>query len=288
MATKDITPMFKSTDFVRRYKLAEQLTSLFSGPLITQSGLATSSSAKPLTILDNACGTGVVSSAIQKILCGQDKKEWKLASGDFSEAMIECTKERAREEKWVNSEVMLVDAMDTKLESEAFSHVLTGFAIPMLPDNDAALKECLRILQPGGTYASTNWKTTPQIALMLSSLSSLKDCLPLPDSTEFQKAINKGWDNESTIISTLESHGFVDVKVTPVTDSVSVSISDFVEMNRSFVPGMLGRFWSKEQMEEYVPKIPGAMQEYLEREFGVNGYIKLEPVVMVVSARKPE
>ncbi|KAL4797062.1 S-adenosyl-L-methionine-dependent methyltransferase [Aspergillus venezuelensis] len=296
MVTKDptsnlaerLTSNFKNPDFVRRYKLAEQLTSLFANPLITESGLATCSPAEPLTILENACGTGAVGSLIQKTLAEQGKKEWKLVSGDFSEAMVECARERAEEEKWVNSEVRIVDAMDMKLESGAFSHVLTGFCFPMLPDNDAAFKECFRILRPGGTYASTNWKTTPQIALVLSSLSSLKDSLPLPESASFQKALNKGWDEESTIISTLESHGFVDVKVTPVTDSVSISITDFVEMNRSFVPGMFGRFWSSEQMEEWMPKVPGVIQAYLEREFGVDGWIKLEPVVMVVSARKPE
>ncbi|KAL4943326.1 hypothetical protein BDV06DRAFT_190276 [Aspergillus oleicola] len=288
MVTKEMASLFKNTDFVRRYKLAEQLTSLFAGPLIAQSGLTSYPSSKPLTILDNACGTGAVSSALHETLSAGVKENWKLTSGDFSEAMVECSRERAREEGWVNSEVKIVDATDTKLESEAFSHVLTGFAIPMLPDNDAALKECLRILKPGGTYASTNWKTTPQIALMLSSLSSLTPALPLPDPVQFQKGINKGWDEPSTIISTLESAGFVDVTVTPVTDSVSIPISEFVEMNRSFAPGMLGRFWSKEQMEEYVPRLPGVMQDALEAEFGVNGRVKLESVVMVVTAMKPE
>ncbi|KAL4931303.1 gliotoxin thiomethyltransferase [Aspergillus undulatus] len=285
MAAPQTTSMFKQADFVRRYKLAEKLTGLFARPLINQTAIA-SYSKNPI-ILENACGTGAISSALHQTLPDQVKQSWKLTCGDFSDAMIEVTKQRAADEGWQNAEVKNVDAQDTKLPSDYYSHVLTAFAIPMLPDNDAALKECLRILQPGGTYASTNWKTTPQIAIMLSSLEALTPELPLPDAEQFQKNIRKDWDDEAVIKSALENIGFTEVKVTPVTDKVSFPIAEFVEMNKSFTPAFLGRFWTKEQQEQHAGRVPDVMQEWLEKKFGVDGVVTLEPTVMVVTAKKP-
>ncbi|OJJ01113.1 hypothetical protein ASPVEDRAFT_149985 [Aspergillus versicolor CBS 583.65] len=285
MATREFSNMFQSKDFASRYRLAEKLTGLFARPLINQSGIA--SYGKRPVILDNACGTGVISSVLNSTLSDQVKKDWELTCGDLSQPMVEHTQQRAIEEGWHNAEVKVVNTQEMNLPNSYYTHIYTAFAIPMIPDADAALKECLRVLQPGGTYASTNWKTTPQIAMALSSLESLSSELPLPEVDQFQKGLSKGWDSESLVKSVLEEVGFTDVNVTAVTDHASVPIAEFVELNRSFLPVALGKFWTEEQREKHLGRVPEVMKQWLEEKFGVDGVVPLGPTAIVVTARKP-
>lgn len=285
MATRELSNMFQSKDFASRYRLAEKITGLFARPLINQSGIA-SYEKRPI-ILDNACGTGVISSVLNSTLSDQIKKDWELTCGDLSQPMVEHTQQRAIEEGWHNTEVKIVNTQEMNLPSSYYTHIYTAFAIPMIPDTDAALKECLRILRPGGTYASTNWKTTPQIAVTFSALESLSLELPLPDAEKFQKGLYKGWDSESHVRSVLEEAGFTDVNVTAVTDHVSVPIAEFVDLNMTFLPAILGQFWTEEQREKHAGRAPGVMRQSLEEKFGVHGMVPLGPTAIVVTARKP-
>ncbi|KAL4778338.1 S-adenosyl-L-methionine-dependent methyltransferase [Aspergillus varians] len=285
MAAPDHTGMFKTKALASRYRLVETLTGIFAPPLINQSGIA--SYPGRAVVLDNACGTGIISSTLNTTLSDQVKKDWELTCADFSPAMIDQAQQRAIDEGWQNAEAKLVDAQDTQLPSGYYTHIFTAFAFPMIPDTEAALRECFRILQPGGTYASTNWKTTPQIKLMISSLEALSAHLPLPDPETFQEGLVKGWDDEARPKAALEAAGFTDVKVTPVTKHTSMPVAQFVELNQSFVPAILGQFWTDEQREQHGGRVPEVMQKWLEEKFGVGGEVPLGPTVIVATARKP-
>lgn len=73
---RDWEVIFKEDKFVNQYKTGEHITGQFAKLLIDQSGLVANSKAnpdKPLVVLDNACGTGVVSSILQEELDDQAK-----------------------------------------------------------------------------------------------------------------------------------------------------------------------------------------------------------------------
>jgi ubiquinone/menaquinone biosynthesis C-methylase UbiE len=73
--------------------------------------------------------------------------------------MVEYTKQRMQAEGWNNAEAKIVNAQDTGLPSDHYTHVYTAFAFNMFPDYKAALKECFRVLQAGGTLSTSTWKT---------------------------------------------------------------------------------------------------------------------------------
>lgn len=66
---------------------------------------------KPLVVLDNACGTGLVSEQLLDILDESAKGGMKLVCGDLSEGMVNYVKEKIEEEGWKNAEAKVVDAM---------------------------------------------------------------------------------------------------------------------------------------------------------------------------------
>lgn len=125
MATRELSNMFQSKDFASRYRLAEKITGLFARPLINQSGIA--SYAKRPVILDNACGTGVISSVLNSTLSDQIKKDWELTCGDLSQPMVEHTQQRAIEEGWHNTEVKIVNTQEMNLPSSYYTHIYTAF-----------------------------------------------------------------------------------------------------------------------------------------------------------------
>jgi SAM-dependent methyltransferase len=132
MAAKDFKTLFESDSFVSQYKTGEKITGAFARTLIGQSGILTESKTKsqpdrPLVVLDNACGTGVVSSILHHGLDEQVRKQWTLTCGDISEGMLKYTRARVEEEGWLNVEVKRVDAQETGLPSERFSYMFTAF-----------------------------------------------------------------------------------------------------------------------------------------------------------------
>ncbi|KAL4996973.1 S-adenosyl-L-methionine-dependent methyltransferase [Aspergillus recurvatus] len=284
--TNDLTSVFKNKDFAARYKLAEQLTGLYALPLINQSGIASYAN-RPI-VFDNACGTGIIGSVLQHTLSDQVRKNWELTCGDFSQAMVEYTQQRAVDEGWLNTTTKIVNAQEMDLPDACFTHVYTAFAFPLISDTTAALNECLRILKPGGTYAASVWKDVPQISITLSSLSPLQSSLSLPNASEYIPQLLKGWDSEKHVQSQLESAGFTNVKVTAVTAKTTVPIAEFVELTKSMVPAFWGKHWTKEQREEHEGQIPEVMTKWLEEEYGVGGLVPLEPTALVVTARRPE
>ncbi|KAL4880428.1 S-adenosyl-L-methionine-dependent methyltransferase [Aspergillus karnatakaensis] len=282
-ATEGWTKLFKSKDAANNYKLAEQLTGLFAGPLIDQSGIV---SEKAPIVLDNACGTGIISSTLNGRLNEQARQNCKLTCGDFSEAMLEYTRQRAVDEGWPNTEVKVIDAQDTHLPSDYYTHVFAAFAFPSLPDYQAALKECYRVLQPGGTLASTTWAGGLWLFVLESTIKSLSSDLPFPSAEEYHEIFNKGWNLEHIVQSRFEDAGFTDVKANVVTAQVSVPVAQLVQLNKSALPVILGKIWTEEQRKEYEGRIPEAMRVLLEARYGVEGAVPLEPAAVVAIGRK--
>ena len=129
-AEKDWETLFKDDKFVNNYKTGEQITAQFAYSLLDQCDIintANNNHNKPLVVLDNACGTGIVSSILHEKLDDAVKSHWKLTCGDISPGMVEYSQRRMAGEGWQNAEVKIVDAQDTKLPSNHFTHAITAF-----------------------------------------------------------------------------------------------------------------------------------------------------------------
>ncbi|KAK1139294.1 hypothetical protein N8T08_001140 [Aspergillus melleus] len=288
MAMKpEIMAMYKQQDFAVRYKIAEKVTGPFAEALVDLSGV-TESTKKPLVILDNACGTGIIARFLRQKVDGETQKSWRLTCGDFSEMMIEVTKVTIETEGWVNAEAKLVNAQDTGLPSGEFTHVFAGFAFTTFPDPIAAVKECFRVLQPGGIVGSSTWNSTNWIGITKAAIERMPPgSLTFPSPKEFLAIFNEGWDSESYVRSQFEQEGFEDVNTTTVTRYMSVTVSEFMQLVEPIVGAGTGKFWTQAQRNEHEKDVLPAIRRYLEETYGADGLVPLEPRAVLATARKP-
>lgn len=68
------------------------------------------STGKPVTFLDNACGSGVLVQEMQQMLTEEALKESSFLCTDSSEACTDLVKKRITAEEWVNVDTKTVDA----------------------------------------------------------------------------------------------------------------------------------------------------------------------------------
>lgn len=64
----------------------------------------------PVTFLDNACGSGVLTDAVQKTLSKDVLDKSIFISADAADGMIAIAKKRLGPEGWVNTEIKKLDA----------------------------------------------------------------------------------------------------------------------------------------------------------------------------------
>lgn len=108
----DLVRLFADPKIARNFKAMEPTVSPFARALILQAfHQDVDNIRKPLTILDNACGTGIISEQLFDILGESTKKGMKLVCGDLSEVMVNYVKEKIEEKGWKNAEARVVDAM---------------------------------------------------------------------------------------------------------------------------------------------------------------------------------
>lgn len=97
-----------------KYRGAEQITGIFAKYLLLQAGLPNeqvSEPKKPLIVLDNACGTGMLSKTLWEMLDEHAKEKLQLVCGDISEGMVKHVKQKIEEEGWHGADARVVDAM---------------------------------------------------------------------------------------------------------------------------------------------------------------------------------
>jgi ubiquinone/menaquinone biosynthesis C-methylase UbiE len=100
------------------------------------------------TLLDVPAGTGLFTSGLYREMpCAQ------ITALDYSETMLE--KARERFSGCPNVTCVQGDVGALPMEDAAFDVVLSLNGFHAFPDKDAALRETLRVLKPGGLFLST-------------------------------------------------------------------------------------------------------------------------------------
>jgi ubiquinone/menaquinone biosynthesis C-methylase UbiE len=123
----------------------------------TPSSLLPNHSSSDSYILDNACGTGIVTSLIKS-----QHPSTRILGTDLSPGMIETFKAKAQNDGCENVEGSVLDSRDLEgLEDGAFSHVITNFGfMPGTEDKsgpEKTAKEIWRVLGTRGVTVVTTW-----------------------------------------------------------------------------------------------------------------------------------
>ncbi|KAL4882494.1 S-adenosyl-L-methionine-dependent methyltransferase [Aspergillus karnatakaensis] len=281
--------MMKNEKLVQTYKSSEKASAPFVETLLQQSGIVSEANDFPdktLVVLDLGCGTGIVSSLLNKQV-RNNNVAMKITCCDITDAMLAYTEHRSQEEGWQNAEFKHVDAQKTGLPSDTFTHIFAALVFLGLPDSLAALDENLRILQPGGTLGFTTWVDVPWLLVVRAALDTISPDLRFPTSELFLSSIGSGnWRSVTWIESQLQERKMIDINVQAHTKTVAIEAAGFVNMTMMIVPNIIKRAWSEEQVKEYEEKIRPALAEYLEGRFGKDGDVVLQWEAIVATARK--
>ena len=97
-------------------------------------------------VLDVGCGTGVIS------LLTLQKGAAKVVCGDISNYMLEVARTKADRQGYGPERIDFrqLDAESLPFEDTSFDFVVTGMTLGLLPDQEQAVKEMVRVLRPGG------------------------------------------------------------------------------------------------------------------------------------------
>jgi ubiquinone/menaquinone biosynthesis C-methylase UbiE len=92
------------------------------------------------SVLDIACGTGVVARLAQ-----QRGHAGRLVGMDLNTAMLAVARANSAAVEWIEG-----SALDLPFDASSFDIVLCQLGLQFFPDRPLALKEMVRVLKPGG------------------------------------------------------------------------------------------------------------------------------------------
>ncbi len=105
--------------------------------------IATLAPRRPSRALDLGCGTGLLTARLK-----DDLRVGKVTGADFSAGMLGQAAARRRDLAWVRASASALPFAD-----DAFDAITSTEAFHWFPDQPLALRECRRVMAPGGTFA---------------------------------------------------------------------------------------------------------------------------------------
>ncbi len=118
-------------------------------------------------VLDVACGTGVLA----RYVAGQVGPDGSVIGVDINDGMLAVARRIAPEIEWRHGE-----AEQLPFAGNTFDAVVSQFALMFFRDRQAAIKEMVRVLRPGGHLAVAVWdfiENSPGYAAMAKLLRRL-------------------------------------------------------------------------------------------------------------------
>ena len=163
-------------------------------------------------VLETAAGTGIVTRALVKVLPPQVE----IIATDLNQAMLDLaqTKLQAPNVTWRQT-----NAQTLPFEDSSFDAVVCQFGVMFFPDKQAAFREALRVLKPGGRFLFNVWDRLD--ANLVSKIISDEAIGMFPDDPpRFLERTPFGYFDEDRIRGEVQQAGFETVTIEPV-DKVS-------------------------------------------------------------------
>lgn len=124
----------------------------FTNQLISWSGVSSLSETEHVRVLDVGCGIGGTSRTIARM-----RPNWTVTGISISPAQIERASKLAMEQNIMNVDFRCCDAMKMPFPDNAFDVVWSCESAEHMPDKQAFISECLRVLKPGGRFVLATW-----------------------------------------------------------------------------------------------------------------------------------
>jgi SAM-dependent methyltransferase len=130
-------------------------------------------------MLDLAAGLG----EIGMLAAGQVGADGHVVIGDQADGMVQAARQRAQDLGLANVEVKQIDAEWIDLEVGSLDAIACRWALMLMADPDAALRECRRVLRPGGRLAAAVWAAPDRNPWAMAPAAVLikRGLMPTPD-----------------------------------------------------------------------------------------------------------
>ena len=121
------------------------------------------------TVLDVACGPGLITCAVAKVA--------RHVTGiDITPAMIDEARKRQQSMRLKNMEWKVGDVLPLPFPESSFSAVITRYSFHHFLEPEAVLAEMVRVCQPGGRVAVVDvFMSTPEQAEAYNRMEKLRD-----------------------------------------------------------------------------------------------------------------
>lgn len=178
----------------------ERMTGRFNAPFIEAAGIGAG-----MRVLDLASGAGQPALSIAREIGG----DGQVLATDMAPEMIRCMRDRFKSAGLSNLRCERADMDALPCEDEAFDRVTCRFGIMFAPDPDAALREALRVLKPGGRGAWMVWgplEDTTVFAVLHREVRAFLELPPDPALPQFR------FGEAGLLAGALERAGFAAVE----------------------------------------------------------------------------
>jgi len=163
-------------------------------------------------ILETAAGTGIVT----RTMAGALPLQVEIVATDLNQAMLDQAQTMlpAHNVTWRQT-----DAQSLPFEDGSFQAVVCQFGVMFFPDKQAAFREALRVLRPGGRFLFNVWDRLDANPVSKAVSDRVAERFP-DDPPRFFERTPFGYFDESRIRSDLQQAGFGTIAIEHV-DKVS-------------------------------------------------------------------
>ncbi|KAL3441532.1 S-adenosyl-L-methionine-dependent methyltransferase [Aspergillus insuetus] len=215
-------------------------------------------------ILDNACGTGIITEEI----LGQfsDGASPKVFAADFAPSMVANFEATAKSKGWIIDDdgddsltVSVMDAENLTYPDNTFTHSYTNLGFPFFPNGEKAAGHVYRTLRSGGTAFISTWKTLGYLRPLHAAQHAVR-----PTSTLWEPTMPKDWYTQKKLVQVLVSAGFGAEKIQVLTTSVGYrgnDLDDLLDILRTAFLGQVTNGWSEEEKKQWINELSNALTE---------------------------
>jgi ubiquinone/menaquinone biosynthesis C-methylase UbiE len=213
-------------------------------------------------VLDNACGTAVVTEEIITNCQQRNIAFPHVRAVDPAKAMVRVAQAKLRAlglGDCCTSTIMHGEKLI--FEDNFFTHSITNLGMPFFIDGIAGASEIYRTLKPGGTAIVTSWE---DVQCMTSIIQSAQRVVR-PEDQPFGMPMPKIWMEPSHVVQVLMSGGFKSVEV--LERVVYYGAESLCELQRMLLDSFRTplRDWSSEEVISFKMALAEALVKYTEK-----------------------